>query len=125
MTRRPVPLMILAVAVLACGSVSPPSEGSRYPDKRRPEPARSASDGEVLGANRQAPEDTLEGSATTAHPGPGWEMENGVPVPKKERRGAPTDSRDCVPASEAATLASTDPRRNKPVCPPEAAPARN
>jgi hypothetical protein len=77
----------------------------RYPE-RRPEPARSASDGEVLGAHGQSPEDTLEGSPTNLHPAPGWEKE------------------ECVAQGDAdkgsvVLLANGKP---KPVCPPAAKP---
>jgi hypothetical protein len=47
-----------------------PQEAERYPEKKRPEALRSASDGEVMGANQQSPEDTLEGSMTTGHAAP-------------------------------------------------------
>jgi hypothetical protein len=54
------------------------------PQPRQPEPARSAADGEIIGANRQAPEDTIEGSLTNEHPAPGWEVENGKLVRSTE-----------------------------------------
>ena len=64
-----------AVAVSAQGCAGAPKtwdESSRYPEKKRPEPARSASDGEILGAHKQDPADTLEASPTNEHPAVGW-----------------------------------------------------
>jgi hypothetical protein len=64
----------LAVNAQACASAPNAwNESSRYPEKKRPEPARSASDGEILGAHKQDPADTLEASPTNEHPAAGWE----------------------------------------------------
>jgi hypothetical protein len=41
------------------------------------QPLRSASDGEVLGANQQDISDTLRAGPTTLHPAVGWEVEKG------------------------------------------------
>ena len=69
----------VAVSVQSCAS-SPSAwnESSRYPEKKRPEPARSASDGEILGANKQDPADTLEVLPTNQHAAAGWEAEPGT-----------------------------------------------
>jgi hypothetical protein len=69
----------VAVGTQACASAPGAwNESSRYPEKKRPEPARSASDGEVLGANKQDPADTLEASPTNEHPATGWGEEPGT-----------------------------------------------
>lgn len=102
---------------------------SRYPEKKRPEPARSASDGEVLGAHGQSPEDTLQGSPTNEHPAPGWKLEDGKLVPDPEwRRGegadAPTgapnpeQSEDCEPIRQGAAGAPSPGSSGKRPCPP-------
>ena len=59
----------VAAGLAGCAGAAP-QESERYPEKKRPEPLRSASDGEVMGANQQSPEDTLEGSLTTGHAAP-------------------------------------------------------
>lgn len=61
---------------LACSARSA-NDAARSPALDYTDPPRSANDGEPIGANRQDPNDTLAGSATTAHLGPGWEIENG------------------------------------------------
>lgn len=61
--------LVAPLAAAGCaGGAGATSE--RYPEKKRPEPARSASDGEVLGAHRQSPEDTLDSSLTNLHSAP-------------------------------------------------------
>jgi hypothetical protein len=98
------------VLLAGCSASSSPAEEPRYPEKRRPEPARSASDGEVLGAHGQSPEDTLEGSPTNEHPAPGWEGEEPQPAPLKDC------SKDPEEKVEAAI--SPDPQKKKRPCPP-------
>ena len=121
----------VALALAACGASSGKNEEPRYPEKRRPPPARSASDGEVLGAHGQSPEDTLEGSPTNLHPAPGWEGEKGAMERAKEK-----EATDCDPEAPKAKNASASteanateanasapngrPRSNKP-CPKPAA----
>jgi hypothetical protein len=53
------------VALAACGGGA--AESGRYPEQKRPDAPRSASDGEVLGASQQNPADTLEASLTNQH----------------------------------------------------------
>ena len=60
--------VLLAWASACAGGGAGASE--RYPEKKRPEALRSASDGEVMGASQQAPADTLEGSLTNEHAAP-------------------------------------------------------
>ena len=69
--QRGAALLGIAWALAACGGSAGLNEEPRYPEKRRPATLRSASDGEVMGANGQSPEDTLEGSPTNLHPAPG------------------------------------------------------
>lgn len=77
-----------AAAGIACASLTlaacATNRASMMPQPRQPEPTRSAADGEIIGANRQTPGDTLEASVTNAHPAPGWEMENGKLVRSTE-----------------------------------------
>ena len=60
--------LALAISLTACAGGGA-GTNDRYPDNR-PEAPRSASDDEVLGASRQDPADTLEGSLTTEHAAP-------------------------------------------------------
>jgi hypothetical protein len=62
--------LLAALALAACAGGMDTVPESRA---QRAEPARSASDGEVLGANRQSPQDTLEGSLTNEHAAPSHE----------------------------------------------------
>lgn len=108
-------LCFVAAPGLAGCAGAAPQETQRYPEKKRPEPLRSASDGEVMGANQQAPEDTLEGSLTTGHAapkGPRAEAEeaherleheeceaaNQQPVPSADGSVAPPKRKLCPPA---------------------------
>jgi hypothetical protein len=107
-TEALVGLVLLAALVLGCGGSD---RSSLQPQTRQPERPRSASDGEVIGANGQAPEDTLEGSLTNEHPPPGWVVENGhlvreTEVQKAGERSEPKDPKsakrdeDCVADSQ-------------------------
>jgi hypothetical protein len=99
-------ITILAVALAGCAASATPLEEPRHPEKKRPEPARSASDGEVLGAHGQSPEDTLEGSPTNEHAAPGWEEEE------------PEDCAKTPEAKEEAAAATTPTAKKKRPCPP-------
>jgi len=59
--------LLASAALLACSAAA---TSERYPERKRPDAPRSASDDEVLGASRQDPADTLEGSLTTEHAAP-------------------------------------------------------
>ena len=59
--------LLASATLLACGAAA---TSDRYPERKRPDAPRSASDDEVLGASRQDPADTLEGSLTTEHAAP-------------------------------------------------------
>ncbi len=112
----------LLAACLVTAGCAGAGEGmsDRYPEKKRPDAPRSASDGEVLGAQRQDPADTLDGSLTTAHG-----------APRSPHAEEPADAaherleyEQCVEASKAAPAApgaasaSAGERRKRPVCPP-------
>jgi hypothetical protein len=97
-------LSLAALGQSCAGGAS--GDPGRYPEKR-PEPARSASDGEVLGAHGQSPEDTLEASPTNLHPATGWEEEECV-------AGADAEKGSTV------LLANGKPKR---VCPPSPSPS--
>jgi hypothetical protein len=99
--RRGLARLGIALLLAGCGAPSGTNEEPRYPEKRRPPPLRSASDGEVMGASGQSPEDTLEGSPTNLHAAPGWEGEKGAMERAKDA--------DCEPQGAKATAASASP----------------
>ena len=92
-------ITVIAGLIQACAA-SPASSEGRYPEKKRPEPARSASDGEILGAQRQSPEDTLEGSLTSEH---------AAPNPREEREEKTPEPEPCVEPGPDGTLPATSP----------------
>lgn len=120
----------LALVLAACGGNAGTNEEPRYPEKRRPATLRSASDGEVMGAGGQSPEDTLEGSATNLHAAPGWEGEKGAMERAKEADCEPETPKAKAESTTATTEgAATDPnastRKGRPrskLCPKPAAP---
>ena len=143
-------LPVLGLSLGGCAGSAEPAAEPRYPEKRRPPPLRSASDGEIMGADNVAPEDRLEASPTNERPAPGWVMEDGKLMPEKEaqhrkqahqRSGyaeqleAGASDADCDPnATTSATTAGTQPagneaagaadgtRKRKPPCPPQPQP---
>jgi hypothetical protein len=132
--RRSTALGLIGVALAlgaGCGAPTGAKEEPRYPEKRRPPPLRSASDGEVMGAFGQSPDDTLEGSPTNLHPAHGWEGEKGAterareadcdPEPAKARPASAASGEVSVTnASTNATKASNGHPHSKP-CPKPAA----
>ena len=73
----------------ACAPSKPPEKPPAYfrsPTLDYQDSPRSASDGEVMGANKQSVDDTLQASPTNEHPAPGWEIEDGRLVPSQEAR---------------------------------------
>ena len=102
-----------ATLVMACAgsAATGNAPGERYPEKKRPEPLRSASDGEVMGAQRQSPADTLEGSLTNEHPAP-RSPHTEAPTQKTRER---LEYERCLEARKAATDAE---QRKQPECPP-------
>jgi hypothetical protein len=133
--RRPLPriaaralqLFCVAWALGACSPAPVNNPEPRYPEKRRPPPLRSASDGEVMGANRQSIDDTLEGSPTNQHPAPGWEGEKGAAERAKDADcvpdGTPANTAGAVNAPEPGATPAPNgrPRSGKP-CPKRTAP---
>jgi hypothetical protein len=74
------PAWLVAVMLLACARAAPAArepEPMRSPSLDYTQPLRSASDGEIMGANEQSPSDTLAAGATNAHPGAGWDVHDG------------------------------------------------
>jgi hypothetical protein len=111
---------LLSGALGACAGAAP-AEASRYPEKKRPEPLRSASDGEVLGASQQSPEDTLEGSLTTGHAAPKGPR---AETPEAEAQ-PPLGPDDCDEAPQRPPLVgsgSAQPKKKRD-CPPPPPPA--
>lgn len=114
---------------VGCAGSAEPAAEPRYPEKRRPPPLRSASDGEIMGADGVPPEDRLEASPTNQHPAAGWVVEEGKLVPEKEARqradahersgfspeGKKKDP-DCDPTASTDPAAPNDGRKGKP-CP--------
>jgi hypothetical protein len=74
-----------SICSLACGA-PPTAAEPRYPEKKRPETLRSASDDKVMGAQDQNPSDMLEVVPTNEHPARGWTTEDGKLVPDRERQ---------------------------------------
>ena len=69
-------------ASLGCAGATPKASTPAYfrsppLDYAGQEPLRSAADGEVMGANRQAPDEWLQAGMTNAHAGPGWNADYG------------------------------------------------
>jgi hypothetical protein len=96
-------------ASLGCAGATPkPSAPSyfRSPPLDYADAPRSAPDGEVLGAQRQPPDDWLRGGATNLHAGPGWSVEYGQLRFRQERTaigyGAPLEAIPCEPPSNGA-----------------------
>lgn len=135
-------LPLLGISAVGCAGSPEPAAEPRYPEKRRPPPLRSASDGEILGADRVPPEDRLEASPTNEHPAKGWVVEDGKLTPEREvrhreeahrRAGYEKDPKaaspsepDCEPVAGSAGAAGAaapagattgDGRKRKP-CPP-------
>ncbi len=53
-------LLLIGLAQLGCSA--PPNAGMRSPSNDYPPPERTTSDGEVMGADRRRPADTIEAS---------------------------------------------------------------
>jgi hypothetical protein len=111
-------ILAIAFATLLQGCSGATADG-RYPEKKRPEPARSASDGEVLGAHGQSPEDTLEASPTNLHPAAGQPEEETAPAaePCVEERPVKSASGDAPVGAPPG-----DPRKQKRPCVPSPVP---
>ncbi len=105
---------------LGCtGSTPRPAAPSyfRSPTLDYVEAPRSASDGEVLGAPPQTPDDWLLTGVTSGHAAPGWSRRYGMPHFERERAragyGALAEAPSCPPS--AAPLAPEDARAHAEV----------
>jgi hypothetical protein len=104
-----------AVAVALCACTGAHRVASdRYPEKKRPEAPRSASDDEVLGAQEQDPADTLDASLTNEHPAPRSPHAEQPNEAAHER----LEIEECIEANSKPPASSTDAPRRRPVCPP-------
>jgi hypothetical protein len=112
-------LMLAGFVVAGCAAPQskpekPPSY-LRSPTLDYQDQPRSASDGEVMGAQRQSPDETLQASPTNEHLAPGWEIENGMLVASPEARqrghGSHAHEPGCEPAEQVKSPeANTDPK---------------
>jgi hypothetical protein len=110
----------LAVLLAWCSACAGGGAGAseRYPEKKRPEALRSASDGEVLGAGQQDPADTLEGSLTNEHAAPSSPHAEEPAEEAHER----LDYEECIAeqnkAAAPVTAGAEVTPRKRPVCTP-------
>ena len=106
---------LLAACLMSSCAGAGSGANDRYPEKKHPDAPRSASDGEVLGAQRQDPADTLAGSLTNEHGAPGSPHAEEPAEAAHER----LEHEQCVEASKAppAGASGSEPRK-RPVCPP-------
>jgi hypothetical protein len=116
------PLLAASLVLGGCAGAATGTD-ERYPEKKRPDAPRSASDDEVLGAQRQDPADTLAGSLTTGHAAPGSPHAEEPAEEAHER----LEYEQCVEASKAPVTTGAAPTgenagepRKRPVCPPPA-----
>jgi hypothetical protein len=73
----------------SCGSGTPPADSpSRSPSLDYQEPARGAGDGEVLGADKQAPADRLQVGLTNEHAAHNSSLEKPAPMPSASASAA-------------------------------------
>jgi hypothetical protein len=94
----------IMMASLACAGATPKASTPRYfrsPPLDYVDAPRSASDGEVLGAQRQPPDDWMLGNPTNLHAAPGWSVEYGQLRFRQERavagRGVMIEAIPCEP----------------------------
>jgi hypothetical protein len=114
-SRRAIALgAAFAVALAACAGAAA-GTNDRYPEEKRPEAPRSASDGEVLGAQGQDPADTLDASLTNEHSAP---RSPHAEEPPNEAARERLKEEECIEASKATPNAAGADVRRKPVCPP-------
>lgn len=122
--------LLASAALIACGAAA---TSERYPERKRPDAPRSASDDEVLGASRQDPADTLEGSLTTEHAAPrsphaeehaeeAHERLEYEQCLARQNESAAASASDGAAADTAAATGKAAPSsgaaRRRPVCPP-------
>jgi len=113
-TRRVLAAAWVISALLACAGATPePSTPKllRSPSLEYGEGVRSASDGEVMGAEQQPAQDWLIGSVTNEHGAPGWSLRDGKPhFTLEQDPHAAGDGSTCLPLR--APLAPEEVRAN-------------
>ena len=118
--------LLASAALLACGAAA---TNDRFPERKRPDAPRSASDDEVLGASRQDPADTLEGSLTTEHAAPrsphaeehaeeAHERLEYEQCLARQNESAAAAASDASAANASGSAAPNAAARRRPVCPP-------
>jgi len=113
--RLPLLVALVGLSIACAGGGA--GMNDRYPEKKRPDAPRSASDDEVLGAQRQDPADTLEGSLTNEHAAAGSPHAEEPAEEAHER----LEYEECVEANQEAARAASAPgaeARRRPVCTP-------
>jgi hypothetical protein len=91
-------------ASLGCAGATPTPSTPSAPQYLRSPPLdygdgpRSAGDGDVMGAHQRPAQDWLLGNATSAHPAPGWSVQNGQPHFTLEQVGSGYGSATPAPA---------------------------
>jgi len=106
---------VLAFVAVACASNQASRKQPAYTRSSAldyADPPRSASDGKVLGAQEQSPEDWILVLPTNEHLAPGWEIESSRLQFRQERaragHGALIEQPACVPPPLAAPVRSED-----------------
>jgi hypothetical protein len=106
-------LVVAAFAITSCAGAAP-TTNERYPENKRPEAPRSASDDEVMGAHEQDPADTLDASLTNEHAA--------ARSPHAERPAEAAHERldieQCLEKDLKASELPPGAERKRPVCPP-------
>lgn len=96
----------------ACSSPPASERPLRSPTRDYPPPPAQTSDGEVVGADRRRPEDTLETGPTNDGLAPGWSVENGKPkYDPSDRVGGDTDHESKADEDEHDDSATDSPGR--------------
>lgn len=106
-------VFVLAFAALACASNPAPRKQPAYTRSAAldyADPPRSASDGKVMGAQEQAPEDWILVLPTNEHLATGWDVQSGRLRFRQERarggHGALVEEPSCAPPPLAAPVRS-------------------
>lgn len=86
-------LLLAAIPLLVgCATQPAPERPFRSPTRDYPAPPVQTSDGEVVGADRMAPEDKLQQGPTQDGLAPGWSLDEGKPkYNRKDQVGGHTD----------------------------------
>jgi hypothetical protein len=70
--------MVIALS-MGCAGKPASEQPARSPTLDYPNPSAQTSDGQVVGADGQRPEDKLQTGPTNERPAPGWSAEHGTP----------------------------------------------